>query len=722
MGHWPHLGTARRAALSAFLMMAWQVAAKTARDSLFLTAYPARALPAMIGAASVCSILLALSTSRLLRRYGPFRVVPLGFLFSASLHGLEWWLLPRFPRVTPTLIYLHVLALGAVLLSGFWALANEHFDPHQARRRFGRIAAFGTLGGFAGGILAERISALFSNTDLLPLLLVLQCACGLVMLRFSAPKASPKRGAMPKLPEIIAHAPYLARLAGLMVLVSVTATTLDYLFKAEAVTEIGRGAALSRFFALFYMTTSAASFLTQASASRYWLDRFGLARTVATLPAGVASVALAALVAPGVLLLTVARGLELVLRGSLFRSGYELFYTPMPRAEKRSAKSVIDIGADRLGDGLGAAAVQLLLMLPAGAAEHWILALTVVLAAAAAWLSFRLDEAYRLVLGKNLAEHAPELKHVEVEDLATQTGHSTAISVNLAKAPDPEGRGSDAVLEQMAILRSGDHSRIRTLLRDTGLLEPALVPEVILLMGREEVRQAAHAALARTSFRISGHLADFLRDGSQQQAVRMRIPRLLAACGDRIAWQALLDGLEDRRFEIRFRCARSLDAMRQSHPEFRAEPAEVYRVLARELGLSGRDSGGRNASEAGEEGDQPSGTAGAEDARASQRLGYIFYLLGLVLPRAAVQTAFRALHTDDPRLHGVAMEYIESAVPREVREELCRQIEAPQAAKPESSPLPPLARLLTEAPAITARLEDLRARAQESGGRRKRGR
>ena len=47
------------------------------------------------------------------------------------------------------------------------------------------------------------------------------------------------------------------------------------------------------------------------------------------------------------------RSAESVFRGSLFRTGYEIFYTPIPADEKRAAKSIIDVGFDRLGDAIG---------------------------------------------------------------------------------------------------------------------------------------------------------------------------------------------------------------------------------------------------------------------------------------------------------------------------------------------------------------------------------
>ena len=58
------------------------------------------------------------------------------------------------------------------------------------------------------------------------------------------------------------------------------------------------------------------------------------------------------------------RGGETVFRGSLFRTGYEVFYTPVPPDEKRAAKSLIDVGFDRLGDALGGGLISLVILLP----------------------------------------------------------------------------------------------------------------------------------------------------------------------------------------------------------------------------------------------------------------------------------------------------------------------------------------------------------------------
>src|SRR4029453_11636388 len=83
------------------------------------------------------------------------------------------------------------------------------------------------------------------------------------------------------------------------------------------------------------------------------------------------------LVLPGFASLTVARSAEAVFRGSLFRTGYELFYTPMRAEEKRAAKAVIDVGFDRVGDAIGGSLVRLTLLLAPAMQVHAILILGV---------------------------------------------------------------------------------------------------------------------------------------------------------------------------------------------------------------------------------------------------------------------------------------------------------------------------------------------------------
>jgi len=95
--------------------------------------------------------------------------------------------------------------------------------------------------------------------------------------------------------------------------------------------------------------------------------------------------------------------------------------------------------------------------------------------------------------------------------------------------------------------------------------------------------------------------------------------------------------------------------------------------------------------------------------RASQNMTHIATLLGLVLPQQSVRLAFRALHTDDMKLRGVALEYLDSVLPKALREELSAQLEGPvpAAVRRVTHTEEALANLLDASPSIMMRLEEL---------------
>lgn len=704
---------AREAAVAAALMMAWQIAAKATRDGLFLAAYPATALPAMIGAAAVAAILMAVISAKLLRKFGPSRLIPAGFVCGALLHGAEWMLLPDYPRAVSAFLYIHVVAIGSVLLSGFWALANERFDPREARRRFGYITAAGTLGSLAGGVFAERVASLGSNEELLILLAALQLLCAAALFKFAPARPTQRVPDAPSIPQVISGAPYLIGLAAFVLLAAMSASMLDYLFKTHSVAQFGKGPVLSRFFAIFYAATSVITFGVQMGLSRAWLKRFGPGKTVATLPVVVAGASLGTLVLPGVAIIA-TRAIELLLRGSLYRSGYELFYTPMPPEEKRSTKSVIDIAAERMGDGLAGATIQLLLVLPAAISGSVILGLTATLSGIAAWLAFRLDRAYVSVLEKGLVNNVVKIAPEDAEDSVTRSIVLQTMSAPLralhadVTAAIPAALPPDPVLRRLADLRSGESLRIRSALMREDPLDPVLVPQVIQLLGSDDVAHAAYAALSRVKERIGGQLVDALTDETIRFQVRKRIPKLLSSCGGRTAWEGLYRQLRNDRFEIRVRCARALERIQQAHTHndqpdaaHQLDRNAILEIVSMELTTARKFSGAQN--------DQQNLMVDEVfRERTSKSMAHIFTLLGLVLPAQPVRLAFRALRTEDAKLRGVALEYLDSVLPVALREQLSAHFEgSATSAHKDARSGEALANLLDSSPSIVARLEEM---------------
>jgi AAA family ATP:ADP antiporter len=137
------------------------IGGKATRDALFLTSMDFTALPAMLIATSAWSMVLVAVHARGARRFAPRVFVPASFVVSGALFVCEWLLRSTSPAATATAVYLHVSGAGPLLTSGFWLISSERFDPRTAKRRFGQIAAAGTLGGLLSALAAERVAAMF---------------------------------------------------------------------------------------------------------------------------------------------------------------------------------------------------------------------------------------------------------------------------------------------------------------------------------------------------------------------------------------------------------------------------------------------------------------------------------------------------------------------------------------------------------------------------------
>ena len=397
----------RLAMAASGFMLAYQVASKAVRDAVFLSAWPATALPSIVIAAAVFAVALVPLFARLLARFGPRIVVPAGFLLSAAAHLAEW----RFSSANPSVaaaVYLHTAGVGALLLSGFWSFLSELFDPRAARRSYGRIAGAGTLGGILGGLAAERTAVLLTVNDALPLLAAAHVVCAAVTsaLGFASrpARASTTSGRLFQR-DALRAAPYLKAVAAVVIVGAANAAVLDYLVKARASGLMATGAELLQFFAIFYTVTQGVTFLAQIGVSRAVM-KLGIGRSIGSLPVGVAATSGAALLFPIFPMFLIARGTEQVLRGSLFRSGYELLFTPLAPDQKRRTKAFLDVACDRAGDAVGATVVLVFLFIGPAFITSELVAASIALAVAGVWIARRLDAMYVDVVGRRLVQEA----------------------------------------------------------------------------------------------------------------------------------------------------------------------------------------------------------------------------------------------------------------------------------------------------------------------------
>jgi hypothetical protein len=420
---------------------------------------------------------------------------------------------------------------------------------------------------------------------------------------------------------------------------------------------------------MFHASTAVLSFLLQTSGTAAFLNRYGLGPAISTLPASVVAGGAASALTGGFGLVVTARAMEAVIRGSLFRAAYELFYAPMLPAEKRAVKSINDVTVDRLGDALGGGFAYAVVMLaPAPAAHKVLLGTAAAFSAVALYLASRLNRAYVRSLERSLEHHAAHLDVPDLEDLRPNLEYdSTTSGVFTAQATprraEPPPSLSRAAKEQLAEILSGDRERIRTALATGPQLERALLPHVVPLLARRSVSVLAERTLERVARRNVGMLSDYLLDRRSPPAVRAALPRVLATTGDARAADALLSGLADQRADVRIECGRALDFMRQ---ELRLEPDadRVFDIVRRELGELRRSAATRQI--------VPGATG----------LDHVCTLLAVVLPRDPARAACEAIRTDDPQLRGLALEYLETTLPSDVADALLESVgEEPDTAR-----------------------------------------
>jgi hypothetical protein len=565
---------------------------------------------------------------------------------------------------------------------------NESFEPRSAKELFAKISGMGTLGGLLGGLLAERVAAWFGARDVVLLLAALHLACaGLTwrVARFPGHRPYEQPHGTSAV-DAVQRYPFLLTLAGLVILASSGAALLDFVFKAQAAHTVGRGAQLLRFFSIYYTGTSLLTFLAQTLLARLCVKHAGLAVTAGTLPVSVCLGSLTGLLLPGLPMIGAIRATEILVRGSLYRSAYELFYTAIAPADKRAVKSLIDVGADRAGDAVGSAGVSLMLVLAPGRYGP-MLALACGISLIAVLVAARLRRGYLHALEKSLVDRAIELDPSLVEDSATRSVLMQSVDMGLApfrQEPSPAHRqglpetagGSDPFLRQAADLRSGDAARAIRAAGELGPGDLALAPLVIDLLAWGEAMPAARDALKRMGPKITGMLVDAMLDTGRDFAIRRRLPRVLAYLQSPRSVDGLFAALEDDRFEVRFYAGRALYLLLVEHPDLNPAPERVWAAVNRELSLQRPLWNSHRLLD--RRGSQEKEWFFDNELldRADRNLEHLFTLMALLLPVDAVRVAFRALHTDDVQLKGTAFEYLESATPAETRHLLLPLLEA----------------------------------------------
>ncbi|MGR8950161.1 MAG: Npt1/Npt2 family nucleotide transporter [Gammaproteobacteria bacterium] len=686
------------ALMSATLMIAHQVAGKATRDAIFLSYYDVTDLPKMVLLAAILSLLAVVFVSRLLVAYGPWRVIPAAFFASSSLFATNWWYFSIQPQVVAIALYLQMAIFGAVLISGFWSVVNERFDPHTAKSTIARVAAAATLGGVLGGLAAGKIAQVTDVRFMLLVLSVLHCFCGLSVRGIGESRSQNAGNAvqMASGVQLIVSHRYLQLMGVLVVMVGVVGALVDYTFKAAASSHFDTSESLVAFFGQFYAAVGVATFIVQSLLGPRVLRQYGLGITLAVLPmvviffGGVHLIAALRLYS-----LAALRGGQMVLANSFFRSAFELLYTPLPPQIKRPTKAIIDVASDRLGDVLGSGILLLLLALTPTLSNATVIVLAISIAGLTLMSVARLYRGYVEQLATSLKDGAISISEDDVLDATTQRTLAEAspaserelllnkirekkynrvgleVPENLNEEPldNNDDKNALALNAAVADLNSSDRGRVRRVLAGS-FMDVRLVPFLIPLLADDELAEDIRMELRWKAPNAIGALTDALLDPDLNLRARQRIPSILEVTHNPRSINGLLSGLVDEKFNIRYSSARALARMKERDNEIIINQQTVFDAVEREASVP-RDVWRNRGLDS--EIDLPvdiSSGAGAGDPRLEFSIEHVFTLLSLTFDRDALLLSKQALYSSDRNLRGTALEYLENILPEQVKTKL----------------------------------------------------
>ena len=272
-----------------------------------------------------------------------------------------WWLFHMKTPYLSAFFYVWVACFSITSVTQFWTLANDIFDPLEAKRLFGLIISGGSAGGVLGGLLTNRAVRWMRTEDLLLLSCFLLAGC-MVAIAFlwrhlPAISAPSVRGSSPSEPEstrkLFLTSPYLWMLAGIVLLAKVGSTIVDNQFNAVVELHLIGKEAKTAFFGAFSAGLNVISFLMQLYATSFALRFFGIGISLTLLPVGLTVASLITFLFPALATGTFLKIFDGSMNYSVQQASKEVLYLPLSSGVRYRAKPVIDMLVYRVSKSLG---------------------------------------------------------------------------------------------------------------------------------------------------------------------------------------------------------------------------------------------------------------------------------------------------------------------------------------------------------------------------------
>ena len=308
-------------------------------------------------------------------------LVPRRWTIPATQAGLMalilvFWVLftTMFRDWVPAAFYVLTLILGILLISQFWTLANDIYDPRQAKRVFGFVGAGSSLGGAMGsGLTRFLVEKVGTNTMLLIGAGTLAACLAIVVFILRREKGAGTSDAARAVEEegvsggeaiqLLGSSRHLQVIALVIAFAAIGAAIIEQ--QLNMATALAKGVknttGIAAFLAEVGLYTSIIGFVINLALTSRIHRVMGIGFALLVLPMSLGSTALIMLFNRGLWAPALARVMDTSLRYSLDKTSREVLFLPLPADLKYRAKPFIDVTVDRVSKGLGALLILVLI-------------------------------------------------------------------------------------------------------------------------------------------------------------------------------------------------------------------------------------------------------------------------------------------------------------------------------------------------------------------------
>jgi AAA family ATP:ADP antiporter len=345
-----------------FLTIAMIYILKPVRNALFLGELGAQNLRYVYMGEGIFLIFVVWAYVQFAKRVSKKGLYTGVLIFFILCLGSFWVFFHTRTPYLSAFFYIWVASFSITMTTQFWILANDIFNPMEAKRLFGFMISGGSLGGILGGVLTHQAVRWLKTEDLL---FVAAGILGLCILLLSGLwKEIPNVGerAASPLPDRVKESrastvdetsssagklflgsSYLVMLACLVVFAKMASTIVDNQFNKVVELSIAGTEARTAYFGGFMAWLNAVSFLMQLFATSLALRYLGVGISLWILPAGLTFASFPSFLNPILLTAAPLKIFDGSVNYSIQQASKEVLYLPISSAVRYRVKPIIDM-------------------------------------------------------------------------------------------------------------------------------------------------------------------------------------------------------------------------------------------------------------------------------------------------------------------------------------------------------------------------------------------